>query len=472
MLNQITFKKLYAWGNSIEWRFILALFFSFLTLSSCEDFVEIDSPKNLLDTAKVFENTATVESALANVYFNLRDQGVLYGSLGLSPLMGVYADELEYLSQDLEIPEIQQHTITASNRQIKTWWTQAYNVIYAVNDIIEGLERSTAISPSDTKALKGQALFVRALLHSILVNLFGDIPYITTTDYVENNKIGRESEATVYGKIIVDLEDAISLMTPREVGNERIIPDQITVMALLARVQLYAQNWEEAANWATQVIEAPGFKLENELSQVFIKESSEAIWQLKPEPLKNTDEANRFIINSLFGQKYALIENMVQAFEPRDLRRSIWIGKYTDVNTGNLFYFPYKYKEGLSTTESLEYSIIFRLAEQYLIRAEARAHLGQLSGAKEDLNRIRSRAGLSDTKAITEEELVSAIIKERRVELFSEYGHRWFDLKRTQKAAEALSLLKSNWRDTDILLPIPESELELNANLHPQNDGY
>src|SRR5699024_11179267 len=152
--------------------------------------------------------------------------------------------------------------------------------------------------------------------------------------------------------------------------------------------QLDTQNWEEAAKWATQVIESPGYKLEEELSQVFLKESSAAIWQFKPEPLKNTHDASRFIINSPSGQKYALIENMVQAFEPGDLRRSIWVGEYTDTNSGNTFYFPYKYKEDLSTTESLEYSVIFRLAEQYLIRAEARAHLGQLSGGKEDLNHI------------------------------------------------------------------------------------
>src|SRR5699024_8636093 len=135
-------------------------------------------------------------------------------------------------------------------------------------------------------------------------------------------------------------------------------------------------------------------------------------------------------------------------------------------------YFPRKYKEDLNTKESLEYSILFRLAEQYLIRAEARVHLGKIAKAQNDLNKIRNRAGLPNTIAHTEKELVEAIIQERQIELFTEYGQRWFDLKRTHKAAEALSPIKPNWKDTDILLPLPESELELNPNLQPQNKGY
>lgn len=472
MLYQTILKKIYILRYFIKRIFIPALLFGAALLSSCENFVEIDPPKNLLDTTKVFENAATVESALAHIYSSLRDQGVLYGGLGLSPLMGAYADELEYLGQDLGIPEIQQHTITASNRQINSWWTQTYNTIYAANNILEGLGRSGNIAPSDAEVLRGQALFVRAFLHSILVNLFGDIPYIVTTDYLKNNKIGRESEVSVYLKLISDLEEAISLLQPIEAGSERVIPDRVTAMALLARVQLYAQNWEEAAKWATQVIEAPGYRLEEELSQVFLRESSEALWQFKPEPLKNTYEANQFIVKSMSGQQYVLTESLIQDFAPRDLRKDIWLGQYTDDNTGNTFYFPYKYKEDLNTTESLEYSVVFRLAEQYLIRAEARTHLGQLVEGKQDLNHIRSRAGLSNSQAHTETELMAAIMQERRVEFFSEYGHRWFDLKRAQKASEVLAPIKSNWRDTDVLLPIPESELELNLNLRPQNNGY
>ena len=79
---------------------------------------------------------------------------------------------------------------------------------------------------------------------------------------------------------------------------------------------------------------------------------------------------------------------------------------------------------------------------------------------------------MDDTTAVTLNELLHAILQERRVELFTEQGHRWFDLKRMGKAAEVLEAIKPNWKDTHILLPVPDKELTLNPNLLPQNEGY
>ena len=107
-----------------------------------------------------------------------------------------------------------------------------------------------------------------------------------------------------------------------------------------------------------------------------------------------------------------------------------------------------------------------------MIRAEARTHLGDYVGARADLNKVRNRAGLPNTEADNMESLLDAIIQERRVELFTEQGHRWFDLRRTGKASAALSNLKPGWAETDSWLPIPENELLLNDNLLPQNPGY
>ena len=143
-----------------------------------------------------------------------------------------------------------------------------------------------------------------------------------------------------------------------------------------------------------------------------------------------------------------------------------WIKEVT-----NTWRHSYKYKDEFSTS-SLEYAIQLRLAEQYLIRAEARAQRGDISGAQADINVIRNRAGLGNTSAVTLNELLDAILQERRVELFTEQGHRWFDLKRMGKAKEVLEPIKLGWRDTDLLFPIPDKELGLNPNLLPQNSGY
>src|SRR5260221_4052313 len=117
----------------------------------------------------------------------------------------------------------------------------------------------------------------------------------------------------------------------------------------------------------------------------------------------------------------------MNAFQIDDLRRTSWI---RDTTIGmNTFHYPFKYK--VKSADNLsEYYIVLRLAEQYLIRAEARNNLGDNTGAVSDLNTIRARAGLANSTAATKEDISTALQYERRIELFAEWGHRWFDLNR------------------------------------------
>ena len=158
------------------------------------------------------------------------------------------------------------------------------------------------------------------------------------------------------------------------------------------------------------------------------------------------------------------------AFETNDFRKTAWIK--TIQGAGGPWYHAYKYKKITNTGVSEEYTILFRLAEMYLIRAECKAMLNDLEEAKEDLNKIRNRAGIADTGANTQQDVLQAILNERRLELFTEQSHRFFDLKRTGKANEVLSIVKPNWRETNRVFPLPENELLLNQNLLPQNPGY
>jgi hypothetical protein len=116
--------------------------------------------------------------------------------------------------------------------------------------------------------------------------------------------------------------------------------------------------------------------------------------------------------------------------------------------------------------------MVLRLAEQYLIRAEARAEQNELTGAASDLNIIRMRAGLNPTTATSQADILTAIQHERRVELFTEWGHRWFDLRRWGTAVPLLSSEKPNSvTEDDLLYPVPQSEISVNSNL-TQNPGY
>lgn len=450
----------------------LALCLLAIGFIGCSDFVEIDPPKNILISETVFSDPATVESALANIFYKMREQGMVSGNSGLTTLMGIYSDELDYYGFDASYSELYHHNLIPSNTTILAWWSQAYTLIYSANDIIQGVGNSNVLGSDDKNRFIGQALFVRAYVHSLLVSLYGDIPYITDTDYLENNRVSRLPVEEVYENIINDLTESMVLMEGIEgVSNERVLPDEFTVKALLARMHLYMENWEMAAAMATELINV--FSLEPDLGDVFLKESSETIWQLKPgETPRNTYEANQLIIRFIPGQTYALTDELLATFENGDQRLLYWTDSISNSENTITLHFAHKYKALFSETESLEYSILFRLAEQYLLRAEARAQLGDLTGAREDLNVIRNRAGLGNTAANTTNGLMEAILQERRVEFFAEQGHRWFDLKRTSRVDEVLGNLKPNWKATDVLFPIPETELETNPNLLPQNEGY
>jgi hypothetical protein len=445
-----------------------------LSLIGCSDFVSVEPPKNILVSETIFEDPATVESALAQLYYGMRDQqGLVSGSFGLTTTMGIYADELDYYGFNSVYTQFYNHNVLASNDLIAAWWNQAYQLIYGANDILKGVDASQDLTQMEKHGYKGQALFIRAYLHSLLVSIYGDIPYVTTTDYRVNNTISRLEAKEVYDRIITDLQEAIALLEDSEaIPFERIYVDTHTAKALLARMYLYVEYWDNAASLATDLIAT--FPLEPDLDSVFLKSSSETIWQLKADDdnIRNTREAFELIIPSVPGQKYALTDELLEAFENGDQRFDQWISSVSDPENTITLYYAHKYKADINETQSLEYSIRFRVAEQYLIRAEALVYLGDLNGALADINTLRNRAGLPNSNANTTETALDAIFQERRVELFTEQGHRWLDLKRSGRADQVLGLLKPNWRPTDVLLPIPETELETNPNLLPQNQGY
>jgi len=116
--------------------------------------------------------------------------------------------------------------------------------------------------------------------------------------------------------------------------------------------------------------------------------------------------------------------------------------------------------------------MVLRLAEQYLIRAEARVRQNDLVGAIQDLNVVRARAGLPDlSSGVSQDLILAAVIQERRVELFAEWGHRWSDLIRWGQADSVLSMEKPKWTANAKLYPLPLVDIQRNGNLR-QNDGY
>ncbi len=438
-------------------------------LLACDNFTDVALPESELTSPAVFEDPATVNAAFASIYAKLRDDVLVTGQTsGINVLLGLYADELDYYGVPGEPADFfYRHAILPSNTEVASIWSDTYNLIYASNSILEGVQASKNLSQEYKDKFRGEALFIRAYLHSYLLQLYGAIPYITTTDYHNNKDVSRLPENEVNQLLIQDLLEAQSLLAEQGLANERIKPSAPASTALLARIYLYQKDYASAAAEASQIINNTNINLGETTEFVFTKNSPTTIWQLKPESGNNTWEAITFIFVGP-PSFLALSPDLVTSFEAGDSRKANWIG---EVNAaGQTYYYPFKYK--VRQGSGNEYSILLRLAEQYLIRAEARLYLGDLDGAKTDLNLIRNRAALPPITTNIEDELKLAIENERRHELFTEQGHRWFDLKRTARANEILGPIKPNWHNTDILLPIPETELNLNPNLQPQNPGY
>ena len=455
------------------WReFIAAIILIIIAFSivSCQDFVEVDMPNSQLPSDGVFESNSTANAAVANLYAQMREGGFLSGGHnGLTFLLGLYSDELTSFSSGAEEAfSFFTNNLLPSNGTVQSHWNSAYNQIYAANVIIAKAGNSQSLTEEQKAKYRGEALFFRGLNHFYLAQLFGDVPYVVETDYKVNSAISKMSYNDVMTNVIIDLEDAANLLPVEYSTEDRARVNKDVAKALLARIYLYNGMWAEASNMASAVINNPMYELDT-IESKFLRGSTETVWQLASAyDGKNTEEGALFIIESAPPQTSAITNALLEEFEAGDLRKQQWLGS---VSSSETWYFPLKYKERNDTASSLEFSIVFRLSELYLIRAEARIRQGELSSGKDDLDAIRAIAGLGASSANTQTDLLTAVLHERQVELFTEQGHRFFDLKRFGKVNEALSF-KPSWSATDVLWPLPQADLLLNSNLLPQNTGY
>lgn len=464
-------KKQYTKKHLLGWQFSITLF---LALFGCNEFLEVDLPTSQVNTPFIFENYATANAAMVDIYAKIRDNGIISGNnMGMGASLGTYTDELDFFGPpSSSLNFFFSNTVLPTTATIESWWNNSFNNIYAANTVYTGVENSETLTQENKNQLKGEALFIRALIHFHLVNLFGDIPYITSTDYRQNQSVARMSTQEIYNLIILDLENAKSLLPENYFGGTRVRPNKSVVAALLARVYLYNQNWAEAANEASYILNQTGmFALPASLNNTFLIQSPSTIWQLLPQANgRNTLEGATYIFLTAPPSSIALNNQLINSFEEGDLRKLNWTKAVT--NASGTWFHAYKYKQRTNTASSQEYSIIFRLSEQLLIRAEARARQGETINALEDLNLIRAQAGLTASTANTQEEIIQSIFQERKVELFTEFGHRFFDLKRQNNLDATLNPTKPGWSTHMKNLPLPERELLLNPNLLPQNDGY
>jgi hypothetical protein len=442
--------------------------------ASCKKLIEIPpNPPTEITQTEVFADSADAVSAVDGIYsnFQVANGGLTIASGTVTMCGGLSADELNTATTNTSMYQYYTYSVLSTNGYVQNFWN-AYTNIYQMNACLQGVSGdSSAISASLRQQLTGEIKVARALYYFNLVNLFGDVPLVTGTNYMVNAQIARTPVDSVYGQILSDLTSAMQLLIPAYPSDGRMRPNLYTAAALLAKVELYQQQWQAAANAASVVINSGVYGLLQNLDSVFLDGSNEAIWQL---PARGTfepvSEATNFVpyANSV-QPNYWLTPFLLNAFEPGDLRRVAWLD--SNVVNGHVYYYPYKYKNTTLAETPVEDYMIFRLADQYLIRAEALAQQNKLDSALSDLNVIRARAGLAPKTSVSQSDLLADIMQERRIEDFCEWGNRWYDLKRTGAAASTLSSEKTGWQTGAALYPLPISQLQ-NNSLLTQNPGY
>lgn len=454
----------------------------------CKKILNVSPPVNTVSTAEVFSNDNQATEALAGMYSSMTNNSASFTTGAITTYCGMSADELIASDQAfIDGPaQFQQNNLLQANSIISNnFWSSAYSTIYSANSLIAGLSNAPNVHDSVKNEIIGEAEIVRAFCDFYLINLFGEIPFVTSINWQKTNLLPRADTGLIYSAIITNLLDAQSrTANDYSIGNgQRIFANRWAATALLARVYLYRQNWDSAILESSQVINNSNlYSLTSNLNGIFLINSSEAIWQLQ-QPNKGlnynaTPDGARFIpavLNSFIPPFAYLSTQLLNSFEEGDKRKLSWID--STVVGVNKYYFPYKYKIGLGQATPggawTEYYMVLRLTEQYLIRAEAEANIGQLNSAISDLDVIRARAGLGTLPPPDNQgQVLNEVVQERRVELFAEWGNRWLDLKRTGMATSVLSLEKGiSVSQNALVYPIPVADLSIDPNLG-QNPGY
>lgn len=468
---------------------IYFILLAIIWMTACKKFIEVPAPQTLIDSSTVFGDPKAATSAQVGLYLTLENQTPYQ----MGRYLGSYTDELT----NLDGGDFNNNCyLNSLNPNLYTKvWENYFKVVAQANQIISGLSNSTKIGSVVKNQLLGESKFCRAFVYFNLINIFGDVPLVLSTDYRQNIQLPRATQARVYQQIVADLKEAESLLSNNYVGansisstTDRIRPTKWAAKALLARVYLYNKDFSNADAKASEVINnSTLYELDTDLEKVFLKydqyasdPNKEAIWQMDIQQTnyyysQGYSYYPQYGIGS-FGDNSssAISPQLLNTFETNDQRKQKWVFDYD--NFGTIYSIPYKYKNATYGNIPLENETVLRLAEQYLIRAEARNENNDATGAKTDLNKIRSRAGLSDYAGASDKtSLAAAILHERQVELFCEWGHRFFDLKRTGKINTVMSTVApikgGTWSSYKQLWPIPYSDIKLNRNLS-QNPGY
>jgi len=445
-----------------------------LLFTSCEKIIEVPESKNQIESGIVFQDASTATSALLGIYFTL---GTPSSAANANvKFISLYADEYNYTAANSTVIQFNQSQLAIDNSSSAAIWNSLYSSIYQCNSLIEGIDGSSSLTAADRMTLKAEAKFLRAYAYFYLVNIYDNIPLILKTD-VNLNKVALQTTSKMINdQIVQDLLEAKSELGTAYQGSGKVRANSWAASAMLSRVYLYQGRWSDAEKEATAIINSGLYSPLPKLEDVFLAGSKEAILQFWSANGFVGDATTIIPASATVLPPYTITDGLYQAFEGTDGRKSKWVmtNNVTASGITKSYNYPSKYKNRVANTTRPEFVMALRLSEVYLIRAEALAQQDNIAAAVSDLNVIRTRAtGLTGIQNnISKQACLDAVAKERRLELFGEWGNRFLDLKRTGQLDAVLGTLKTTYKpDVAKAFPIPSNEITYNPNLI-QNYGY
>lgn len=458
-------------------KLLIAVTLTGVLFTSCKKILD-QKPQTSLDATTAFTTKEGVQAGLIGIYDALQS-GNYYG-LRYFAFADLYADNISHTGTFPSFAQIANKQILADNVEVSNMWNTIYNGINRANNVIASAAKINDASFNKDAAI-AEAKTLRGLMYFDLLRYFGGspngynkgsglgVPIFTTPTLTpaDAEPKARASETEVLALIDADLNAGIAGL-PTSAPNGRL--NKNAANALKARLALYKENFTDAETFATAVLSqytsSPngGLVAGADYATLYLNKN------VKPESIFElqyfSDDANSiafFYYSAGTGGRNEITSSssLSNAHEAGDLRKPINV---TVAAAG----IPANKTRKYSRISGDDNVILIRLAELYLIRAEARARKAapDLTGALDDLNRIRTRAGLTPSVAATPADIVTAVKQERRIELAHE-GHRFFDLRRYNDLA-TIGVTNPNFTRW----PIPQREVQTSNNVVAQNPDY
>ena len=481
-----------------------------LVLSVClgcsDDFVDVNSQDENSET--FFNSEQDYQDALIGAYDLLQSSyiNVMLGEIASNNTLAGGESAIDVPG----IQEIDDMTHTPVNANLRDVWNWMYAGVNRANFLLEFKDKTDFPKRNEVIA---QATFLRAYYYFELVKFFGDIPLAVDKRLLfgDQNTIDLSPASDVYAQIEIDLIFAANNLPLTQVEIGRVTKG--AAQALLGKVYIYQDKFDEAAVVLDQVIASGSYSLIDDYASSFEntnENNAESVFEIQYSDIEGAgfgclqcSEGNvavgfngiRNFNGPLFESGFSFnvpTQETYDAFTDDDIRRDVAILNIVAFAEANQ---DFNNGSGVSYTEGFEHTGFYnrkyiprigdsnigdqnltnpnnyraiRYADVLLLAAEAHNRgTGPDATALNYLNQVRLRAGL-EPESSTGATLTDAIYNERRLELVGE-GHQFFDLVRTQRAAQEINGFTAGKNE---LFPIPAIEIALAGNRWTQNTGY